>query len=348
MPTVEEARAALEAAGERQKRIDELVAEKQARLDKLAADRANKGRGRPNAAHSARKKALESAIARLQQGFLPEESGFHSAPRTADELRASAARHPQHHAAASTAPPGRPRSSGGDGGGNGGGGGDGGGVSDGGGEADDDDIEDANFHHFYRVSTNQKAFNATVASEYLSGVRDRKVVKVEPDDLITSGCKPELIGLGAVHVCAPHLHLGLPMMPCPRHGWESVDDGHVSSKGMCPARRVFAETTDEWLLGTLHTCALCRAEKSDREAELAELEEDGEEGAELNEARAAVVEATYSYRCVRLCLTCLCTRHPLPPHMSRTMTLILVSLSGRTIRSRSSCTRRGILGIWLG
>ena len=43
------ARAALDAAGERQKQIDSLIAEKQKVLDRLQEERANKGRGRPNA-----------------------------------------------------------------------------------------------------------------------------------------------------------------------------------------------------------------------------------------------------------------------------------------------------------
>ena len=53
--TMEDARAALAAAGERQKTIDDLIAKSQAELDRLAAVRANKGRGRPNSSHAAQK-----------------------------------------------------------------------------------------------------------------------------------------------------------------------------------------------------------------------------------------------------------------------------------------------------
>ena len=219
---MDNAHAALAAAGERQQKIDALIAEKQGKLHKLAADRANKGGGRPNAAHSWQKAALEASIAWLQRGLLPEESeqSVRTAQRAADELRASAAQHPQHHAAAGVAPVGRPPSAGG---GRGGGFdvGSGDDVDDGGGR--DDDEEDANFSQYYAVSPAQSQFNKDVAHEYLDGRRDRKVIRVEPDELLASGCKPALVGLGAVHICAPHLHLGLPLPPCPRHGWASAD-----------------------------------------------------------------------------------------------------------------------------
>ena len=50
------------------------LAEKQKVLDALAEQRANKGRGRPNAQHASRKAAAEASIARLQRGLLPGES----------------------------------------------------------------------------------------------------------------------------------------------------------------------------------------------------------------------------------------------------------------------------------
>ncbi len=158
---MDNAHAALAAAGERQQKIDALIAEKQGKLDKLAALRANKGRGRPTTSHSSQKAALEASIARLQRGLLPEESeqSVRTAQRAADELRASAAQHPQHHAAAGVAPVGRPPPAGGARGGGFavGGGGD---VNDGGGHDDDDD--DANFSQYYAVSPAQRQFNKSV------------------------------------------------------------------------------------------------------------------------------------------------------------------------------------------
>ena len=108
-PAVVAAQADLAAAGERQVQINALIAGKQATLDKMAAERSVKGRGRPNAQHANKKKALEASITRLQRGLLPGEQDTVSVgiAHSADELRASAARHPQHHANAGAVPPGR-------------------------------------------------------------------------------------------------------------------------------------------------------------------------------------------------------------------------------------------------
>ena len=135
----DEALAALEAAGERQREIDRLIGVQQAILDELTEQRRNKGRGRPNTAHAAKKAAAESKIARLQRGLLPDESAA-PLPRTAEELRASALQHPQHHAAAGGVPVGRamaPAAAQGDD--------DGEGEGDGG---DDDDKSDGEFDQF--------------------------------------------------------------------------------------------------------------------------------------------------------------------------------------------------------
>jgi len=67
---------------------------------------------------------------------------------------------------------------------------------------------------------------------------------------------------------------------------------------MCAARRVYADPVDEWLLGTLQICGQCKAERDERKAELAQLQDEGadESSCELQQAKAAVKEATYSYR----------------------------------------------------
>ena len=280
----------LEAAGEHQRKINDLIAVQQQKLDALAEQRKNKGRGRPSTAHAAQKKAAESRIARLQRGLLPgEPEPTRTTPRTAAELRTSAADHPQHHAAAGTAPAGRPPGSGGSGS-------DGDQDDRGTDEDDADDRQDPDFHQYYKVSPAQREFNSKVTGEYMSGERSHKQIKIEPDDLLASGCRPELIGVGAVHICAPHLHLGLPLPPCPRHGWASVDGKRVRPKGcFSPARRVYASTADEWLAGVRIYCEMCEEEKTEAQRVVAELEEEGHDDEELSEARRDVNNACCSY-----------------------------------------------------
>ena len=228
---VQDAHAALAAAGEKQARLNVLMAEEQKKLDALQAARSVKGRGRPNTAHASLKKAAESRLARLQRGVLPGEP-VSMAPRTADELRVSAAQHLQQHAAAGSAPAGRPSTAAAAASHDA----DGHELND---DCDDDDEEDASFRQFYRVSAQQNAFNRSTARSYMRGDILRSESKIEPDNLLASGCREELIGVGPVHIFAPHLHIGLPMTPCWRHahGWKSVDGGHVHKKSKCPARR---------------------------------------------------------------------------------------------------------------
>jgi len=216
------AQAELEEAGKDQRERDRLIAIEQKKLDDLADERKNKGRGRPSTSHAAKVKAAQSKIAKLQRGWLPGQSAP-SVPRTTDELVGSAAQHPQHHAAAGSVPVGRPPNpkraraeQDGDADGY---------CSDGDG---DDGEEVAEFKQFYGVSVAQKAFNEETLQAYMKHDLLRAEIKVEPDNLIASGCKAELMGLGAVHICAPQLHMWLPLTPCPRHGWHAVDSGKVS------------------------------------------------------------------------------------------------------------------------
>ena len=166
------------------------------------------------------------------------------------------------------------------------------------GDGDDGD-ESPEFKQFYRVSPAQRSFNEDAAHNYMTHELARSEITVHPDNLLASGCKHELIGVGPVHICAPHMQMGLPMTPCPRHGWASVDGGHVRQWGMCPARRVYAESIDEWVVGTKQVCGLCKAEREERKAELAAVLEESpgnETAVEVRQAKAAVKEATYSYR----------------------------------------------------
>ncbi len=299
MGDLDAAEAALNAAGARQADIDGRIAVLQGRLDELAEARQNKGRGRPNTAHTSERKAVEAKIARLQRNLLPGEPDPRPPrPQTVDELRTSAAQNAQHHAAAGTAPLGRPAGNGGVGdGGDGNGGGGAAARARAAADANDDDVEDANFQQYYAVSPAQKAFNNDVAREYIAAKGRHMPIKVQPKNVISGFCQPALIGLGPVHICAPHYHLGLPLPPCPRHGWRSVDHDKLHTNGVCPARRVYAQTEDEWLVGVHIICELCKEEKADLEMTLMELEDDDNaDEADLIEARQAVMQATYSYR----------------------------------------------------
>ena len=117
------------------------------------------------------------------------------------------------------------------------------------GRTDDDDVCDANFHQFYKVSMAQRVFNEMIASEYQSGERDRCWTKVELGELIGSGCDRNLIGLGPVHVFAPHLHLGLPLPPCPKCGWDSVDNGKLRTRVASAQRGAYMPIP--WMSGWL-------------------------------------------------------------------------------------------------
>lgn len=289
---IDEARAELEAAGARQRQIDDLIADEKKELDKIKAGRS---RGAPTLPERRKVAGIERRIARLQRGVLPDEPEARPAANTsATDLQASAQQHPQHHAAPEHVPPGR--SSGTRTGNGSSAGGDevGGDASDDdGGSDDEDDVESPDFAQYYSVSSNQRQWNLKVKREFTKG----GATVVPPPDLLRSGCKPAFVGLGTVHVCAPHLHMGLPLPPCPRHGWAAVDSGNVHQWGWCAARRVFAETADEWLIGQKLVCDACKAEHDVAQEELDELKDDLDpDGTEVAAAEAAVKAATYTYR----------------------------------------------------
>ena len=98
--TLDAARSELETAGERQREIDGFVAVENKKFEALKAERAVKGSGRPNTAHSSKVKASGAKIARLMRNILPSEQAPY-VPRTMLELVSSAAKHPQHHASRS-------------------------------------------------------------------------------------------------------------------------------------------------------------------------------------------------------------------------------------------------------
>ena len=47
-------------------------------------------------------------------------------------------------------------------------------------------------------------------------------------------------------------------------------------EGECTRGRVYAESVDEWLVGTKQMCSLCKGEREERKDELAELQVESE------------------------------------------------------------------------
>ena len=79
---MEEAQAALEAAGERNKEIDRRIAEKQQQLDVIDARRKKRGSGRPPKGEKQTYNRYEREIERLRRSVLPDEAVPPHAPRT--------------------------------------------------------------------------------------------------------------------------------------------------------------------------------------------------------------------------------------------------------------------------
>ena len=301
------ANAALADAVARREEIARLLIEARAAVEADRED--NEGiRGRPTVPRRNKTARLKGAVSRLENGLLPgEHQQVDALP--AGALAASARANAQHHAQAEPLPSGRPRApsqlngssdaartAAGNGGSDSSSGNDHDAPDADTGD-DDDDSEDPNFKQYYHVSADQKAFNEESGHAYLKGEVDRKVTRIVPPKVLPSGCNPELVGVGAFNMHAPHLEMGLPLPPCPRCGWKSVDSRRVSTNGVCPARRVYASETDEWVGGLHMQCGICRAQKQklkDTRDEIVDDDESTEE--EREEAEAAVKAMTYCYR----------------------------------------------------
>ena len=159
-----------------------------------------------------------------------------------EQVVASAQQNLQHHAAGGSVPGGRSRSSAGSGASSGIGGSGAGGSGAGragcsagdgadGGDDDDDDEQDASFRNFYSVTPQQRVFNLEAKDHFKSNAANLRSAIARPKDVLKAGCDRDLIGVGACHVHAPHLYLGLPKPPCPKHGWCSVDKGCIIALG---------------------------------------------------------------------------------------------------------------------
>ena len=281
-----------------------MIVAKEAALAARERARKGKGSGRMLKAEQRIEDKLHADLVKLRAGFFPAEH-VPTARAPLQQVLSSARDNSHHHAGGLSAPSGRPRRNAGGSGDGGDGGGDGG--DDGGGnggvnaEAADDGEPDPRFTHFYRVSSNQKAFNQRAAVAFGQGGANLCSATFRPNDVIKAGCDRTLIGVGACHIHAPHLYLGLPLPPCPRHGWQSVDEGRVKTGGTCPARRVYDEGVDEWVGGYKMICGICKEERDALAEELKELkeaidEDDEEEVEQLKEMEAAVKASTYHYR----------------------------------------------------
>ena len=148
----------------------------------------------------------------------------------------------------------------------------------------------------------QAAFNKDKATHFFKAAANLERAYFDPRDVSKSGCDPAVIGVGRLHVFAPHVYLGFALPPCPNHGWHSVDESKVTTKRPCRARRVYAVETDEWVAGQVMLCKLCQAEKQQFQKELDELTEyyedmeDDETAEEIAQAEAKVKAKHYLFR----------------------------------------------------
>jgi len=136
---------------------------------------------------------------------------------------------------------------------------------------EDDALRKANY---YTVSAQQKAFNEEKMRDFIKTAANLSHSYFDPPDVSKSGCNPAYLGVGRLHVHAPHLFLGFAKPPCPTCGWKSVDNDTVKSWGVCPARRVYAAEMDEWVAGQLMLCTVCKQGSDRLKGEWEELRDD--------------------------------------------------------------------------
>jgi len=248
--------------------------------------RTSGGSGRWKKDDQQRKDRLEADLKLLRDNILPEEQRAR-AVATEAELRATARQHTEHHAGGSAVPRGpiQTTNNAGD-------------VVGNGDDDDDDDDGEANpnFGNFYRVSEAQRAFNQRQTKHFLGNAANLDRAFFDPPDVAKSGCNPAFIGVGRLHVHAPHRFLGYELPPCPKHGWPSVDQKKVKTKGCCEARRVYAHEQDEWVSGQRMLCTLCLEEKRSLEAERDDLKAKCGSSDEITAAEVAVKNCRYLYQ----------------------------------------------------
>ena len=267
--SMDAASAELDEAGRRQAEIDRLIREcdeKLAQLKHKHTKAGGGGSGRWSKPDQKRKDALEHNQKLLRSGILPSERRAAAERASAAAVQESARQNAPHHAASQPLPSGRPSSSAaGSGGAAGGSGGTAGRAS----EPDHDDGEEDDMlrkANYYTITPQQRAFNEEKTLHFINNAAKLSHAYFEPPDVSKSGCDPKFIGVGKVHVHAPHLFLGLAKPPCPTCGW-NVDSNTVKTKGVCGARRVYAAEIDEWVSGQKMLCTVCKQGRDRLKAE---------------------------------------------------------------------------------
>ena len=289
-------------AGRRQAEISRLINECEQKLADLhhkhSREGGGRGSGRWKKADQNSKDALEGNLKLLRNGVLPNERRA-TERASAASVQEGAQANAEHHAARQPAPSGRPSTKGSSSAAGGSGA-----TAD---RASDDDVPDHDDGeesdalrkaNYYAVSAQQKAFNEEKTRHFIKTAANQLHAYIEPPDVSKSGCNPAYIGVGKLHVHAPHLYLGFAKPPCPTCGWKSVANDTVKSWGICPARRVYATETDEWVAGQLMLCTVCKQGSDRLKREWKELQDyyEDDEFSEVKEAEAAWKAKTYTYR----------------------------------------------------
>ena len=234
------ASAELAEAGRRQTEIDRLIRQCEEKLAALHKSHSKAGGGRGSGrwkqADQKKKDALEANLKLLRSGVLPSERQAAQRASAAD-VQESARQNAAHHAASQPPPAGRPAASaaGGSSSAAGSSGGAAGRASDDGVPDHDDGEEDDELRraNYYAVSAQQRAFNEQKTRDFVKQAANLPHAYFDPPDVSKSGCGPKVIGVGRVHVHAPHLFLGYAKPPCPTCGWKSVDNDTIKTWGVC-------------------------------------------------------------------------------------------------------------------
>ena len=288
------------------------------------------GSGRWKKSDQSAKDALEDNLKEARAGFLPGERRA-AARASAASVQESARQNAAHHAASEPPPSGRPAiNTAGSGGAAGGSGAAAGRASDDDAPDHDDGEEDDALRkaNYYTVSAQQRAFNEEKTRVFVKTAANLPHAYFEPPDISKSGCDPAYIGVGKLHVHAPHLFLGYAKPPCPTCGWKSVDNDTIKTKGVCPARRVYAAEIDEYVSGLKMLCTVCKQGSDRLKTEWQELRdyyedvEQVETASDVKEAEAAWKAKTYTYRSYnKESLKLYAERYPGCAGLARTVTL---------------------------
>ena len=296
--------AELDKSGSRQTKLDRCINECKEKLAALHQKHSKagggRGSGRWNKGDQNAKDALEGNLKDARDGFLPGER-LAAARASAASVQESARQNAAHHARSEPPPSGRPAINTAGSGGAAGGSGAAASRAPGDDAPDHDDGEEDDAlrnANYYTVSAQQRAFNEEKMRDFVKTAANLSHSYFDPPDVSKSGCNPAYIGVGRVHVHAPHLFLGFAKPPCPTCGWKSVDQDTIKTKGVCPARRVYAAEMDEWVAGQLMLCTVCKQGSDRLKGEWEELRESyqDDKASEVTEAKAAWKARTYTYR----------------------------------------------------